>query len=311
VLSGSTNFTNNNLFTDLNNLIVIQDKALAKAYTIEFNEMWGSSGTNPNEAVSRFGEEKINNTPEKFIVGGKQVELYFSPSDGTTNGIKKALESADASIDFALLLITQDDLADLLIEKNDDFFIDVRGIVDQANISGSDFEQLNEAGVLVLEHLPEASLHHKYAVVDHADFNSDPLVITGSHNWSASANTVNDENTLVIHDAAIANQYFQEFIYQLNSLILGTEEAQELSDVQLFPNPANDQFTLNFYSESAQKSRLTIYDITGKVAFDHGFGTYPGQNSMTVQLGDLSRGVYVVSLSGSWGQVNERLVVVK
>jgi phosphatidylserine/phosphatidylglycerophosphate/cardiolipin synthase-like enzyme len=311
VLTGSTNFTNNNLFTDLNNLIIIQDKALAKAYTIEFNEMWGSSGPTPNEGMSRFGEDKVNNTPEQFIVGGKKVELYFSPSDGTTNGIKKALETADASIDFALLLITQDDLANTLIEKNDNFFIEVRGMVNDPNISGSDFDQLNNAGVFVLEHIPTESLHHKYAVVDHADLNSDPLVITGSHNWSASANTVNDENTLVIHDAAIANQYYQEFIYQLNSLIVGTEDANQIRELKLYPNPTEDQFTLNFYSESAQPSRLTIYDIAGKVAFEHAFGTYFGQNSMTVQVGNLARGMYVVSLSGSWGQANERLVVVK
>ncbi len=48
-------------------------------------------------------------------------------------------------------------------------------------------------------------LHHKCAVID------GELVITGSHNWSAAANHENDENTLFIHDASIANQYEQEF----------------------------------------------------------------------------------------------------
>ncbi len=48
-------------------------------------------------------------------------------------------------------------------------------------------------------------LHHKYAVID------GQVVITGSHNWSAAANHDNDENTLFIYDARIANQYEQEF----------------------------------------------------------------------------------------------------
>ncbi|MCU0613306.1 MAG: hypothetical protein MUE60_16160, partial [Candidatus Eisenbacteria bacterium] len=36
-------------------------------------------------------------------------------------------------------------------------------------------------------------------------------VITGSHNWSSSAETTNDENTLIIHSPVIANLYLQEF----------------------------------------------------------------------------------------------------
>jgi phosphatidylserine/phosphatidylglycerophosphate/cardiolipin synthase-like enzyme len=311
VLTGSTNFTNNNLFTDLNNLIIVQDQSIAKSYTIEFNEMWGSSGPLPNEAASRFGEDKINNTPEKFIVGGKNVELYFSPSDGTTNGIDGALQTANASVDFALLLITLQQLATTIIEKNDDFFVEVRGIVNDANITGSDFDQLVDAGVYVLEHTPSDDLHHKYAIVDHADFSSDPLVITGSHNWSASANTVNDENTLVIHDAAIANQYYQEFMFIFNGLLVSAENLEKPSSVELYPNPTADQFTLSFDSKYGQSSQLRIYDLQGRVAMNHNFVTYPGQNKMVVQTTGLALGVYVVSLEGPWGAHNERLVIVK
>jgi len=47
-------------------------------------------------------------------------------------------------------------------------------------------------------------------IVDH-DTASDPFVITGSMNWSANGEDTNDENTLIIHDADIANQFYQEF----------------------------------------------------------------------------------------------------
>ena len=36
-------------------------------------------------------------------------------------------------------------------------------------------------------------------------------MITGSHNWSAGAETRNDENTLIFHDELMANIYIQEF----------------------------------------------------------------------------------------------------
>lgn len=54
-------------------------------------------------------------------------------------------------------------------------------------------------------------LHHKYMIID-ADTTSDPTVITGSTNWSTNGNYVNDENSLFIHDANIANQFKQEFL---------------------------------------------------------------------------------------------------
>jgi hypothetical protein len=55
-------------------------------------------------------------------------------------------------------------------------------------------------------------MHHKYMVVDQGAPASDPLVLTGSHNWSAAADNDNDENTLIIHDATIANIYYQNFV---------------------------------------------------------------------------------------------------
>lgn len=311
VLTGSTNLTNNNLFTDLNNLIILQDRALAKSFTIEFNEMWGSSGVEPNPFESKFGSDKINNTPRDFIIGGKKVELYFSPSDGTTNGIIDALETTDASIDFSLLLLTQNALADKLIEKSDDFFIEVRGMLNDVNISGSDFQQLLDAGVFVIEHTPEYSLHHKYAIVDHADLQSDPLVITGSHNWSASAESVNDENTLIIHDAAIANQYFQEFIYEFNQLVLNTDDAEMITGVNVFPNPANDYAEITFHAPKSETTRLSLIDLQGKIAFQESFSTYAGENRMKINIASLPQGVYILSLSSDWGKVNKRLVVVQ
>ena len=75
--------------------------------------MWGGIGTVPDESNSKFGPDKVINTPKKFIVGGSPVELYFSPSDGTTSAIRKSIETTDYSLIFALLAFTRDDIANL------------------------------------------------------------------------------------------------------------------------------------------------------------------------------------------------------
>ncbi len=43
VVAGSANFTDAQLKSDAQNVICIQDESLAKAYTAEFEEIWGGS----------------------------------------------------------------------------------------------------------------------------------------------------------------------------------------------------------------------------------------------------------------------------
>ena len=73
-------------------------------------------------------------------------------------------------------------------------------------------QPLNSVGVTQLAQGDK--LHHKFAIVD------DHIVITGSQNWSPSANTKNDETVIIIHNATVASHFQQEFdrLYRLTSL---------------------------------------------------------------------------------------------
>jgi phosphatidylserine/phosphatidylglycerophosphate/cardiolipin synthase-like enzyme len=48
-------------------------------------------------------------------------------------------------------------------------------------------------------------MHHKVIIIDKR------VVITGSYNFSASAETRNNENTLIIHSPEVASQYLMDF----------------------------------------------------------------------------------------------------
>lgn len=311
VLMGSTNFTQNQLDFDFNNIVVLQDRSLARAYTIEFNEMWGSSGTTPNEALSRFGPDKFNNTPRDFIIGGKQVELYFSPSDGTSNGIIDALNTTTTSVEFALLVFTVTPIANLLIDLNNDFFITVRGMIDQPNTTGSEFDNLVGNAVQVIHHdLPQVQLHHKYAIIDRANLSADPQVITGSHNWSASANNVNDENLLVIHDADLTNQFYQEWTARWQSLTLSNEESK-VSNFSMYPNPASDVLNLAFEAPGGTNNRVQVTDLSGRLLLNHVFGAAAGAHNLQLDVRNLPNGVYVLSIGGEWGGTSEKFIIAR
>ena len=255
IMTGSTNWTNpSNLFNDYNNLIFVQDQALAKAYTMEFEEMW--SGL--------FGSNKSDNTPHDFNVNGKHMELYFSPSDQTTSKIHEVINSVDYTLEFALLEFTRDDLGDAIIDVHNSFGTNVRGIMESTNSQYSEFLNMTSAGVNVKSHsgIPN-TIHHKYAIADADITASDPILLTGSHNWSNNAENNSDENTLIIHDHTTANIYLQEFTKRFDELAT-TSEINNLVDVEVkvFPNPSLG--TVNIDSELEIK-KINIYLKDGKL----------------------------------------------
>ena len=300
VLTGSTNFTQGNLFDDPNNLVIVRDHALALAYTLEFEEMWGGTGPQPMPANSRFGEAKTDNTPHRFLVNGALVECYFSPSDGTTHAIRERIDHAQASVELALFILTENTLRDALLQAHVDGLW-VRGVVDDVNAPGSDFFTLTNAGIDLFDHdaFPEL-LHHKYAILDHADPGGDALVITGSHNWTFAANTVNDENTLFIHDLAVADQFFQEWSARRNAFA-SVPEADGGPPISAWPVP----FRERLHVELADGQAVELLDATGRTVLGS------GGNGRLIELGTghLAPGGYVLEVRGPRGRVLRRSVV--
>jgi len=75
-----------------------------------------------------------------------------------------------------------------------------------ASNQGSEYERLNQdQNIEVRLDANPHNLHHKVIVIDGR------TVITGSYNFSRSAETRNDENVVVLHDADVAASYLEEF----------------------------------------------------------------------------------------------------
>ncbi len=302
VLSGSSNFTAQSFFQDANNLVIVRDMALARAYRMEFEEMWGSNGSQPNGSNSRFGEDKLDNTPHHFNINGVPVQLWFSPSDGTSQRIANALHSADERIEFALFAFTSNALADALIERQAQQGMAVRGMIEEDDMDQWIFQSLLTGGVDVRPDGASNYLHHKYAIVDrHADA-TDPLVITGSHNWSFNADNRNDENTLIIHDASIADQFYQEWSARWTTAVDVLERTDADHGLMIWPNPALDHLQLTFSGTFAMDSHIQIVDMAGRIVHQQ----HPVAS--TVNVGHLAPGTYVLVVIGEGTRIQARFV---
>lgn len=295
VMSGSMNWTNANMIQDYNNTLFIQDQSLARTYELEFQEMWGSTGAQPNASNSRFGSTKRDNTPHRFVIGGRQVESYFSPSDQTTNRIIAAIQSAAYQASFAIFTFTKDEIGAAFVERHQSGTW-VRGIVENTSDIGAEYFGLVSNGVPAKDHPAGSLLHHKYAVLDAGYPASDPTVVTGSHNWSQAAESENDENTLVIHDANLATLFQAEFERRWLETGTATQDAAEQL-FEAYPNPVRDQLFLRRRDGNQWSGTIEIRDV---------FGRRLSVQDMEGQVGiidfkNLANGNYFISLIAKSG----------
>ncbi len=293
MFTGSMNFGNGSMFDDYNNLVFIFDNTITQAYKAEFDEMWGGTGAQSNTANSKFGPDKTDNTPHHFTIGGSGVELYFSPTDGTTLKIVEAINTANYSLDIAMFTFINNDIGDAVVAAKNRGVV-VRAIIENVNYVGSEHSSLISNGINVLSHSSVPfDFHHKYCIIDANNANSDPVVITGSHNWTNSAEEDNDENTLIIHSQIIANQYLEEFSKRFSELSPSSVVNQTSNNqVAIFPNPTRDSFKI-VSAKNMNNSKLLIQSIDGLIILEK--SDFSGFECV-VDISNLAKGIYFVYL---------------
>lgn len=199
VWTGSMNLTTSGAYEDNNNLVRIRSAQVAENYLAEFNEMFEEDF---------FGPDTLPETPyPQLTVEGVPLEVYFSPDDGVAARIVSLLRGARESIYFLAYSLTADDFGDILRQKAAQG-LRVTGVMEEEQVKsnrGGEFEPLRQAGVPVFLDGNPGQMHHKVFIID------GKIVITGSYNFSASAERKNDENVVIFFDEQIAAQYLAEF----------------------------------------------------------------------------------------------------
>lgn len=291
VLTGSMNFGDGAIFDDYNNIVWIHDIGMAITYILEFNEMWGSTGAAYNLTNSKFGPDKSDNTPHVMIIGGVEVESYFSPTDHTTAQIIQEIDSAEYTLDIAMFTFINNDISDAVIAAHNRGVI-VRCIIENVGYFGSEYNNLINAGITVLSHDGvQYDFHHKYCIIDAKHGDSNPTVITGSHNWTNSAEEEYDENTLVIHYPLICWQFLEEFGKRWTDLggVLEMQEENNQSVFTIFPNPSNSHFTIE--TNTDENFSFEIFSIDGKQ-----IGVKQNGTSGSAIAHNLAAGIYLIKI---------------
>ena len=330
VWGGSANITNAQFYDDAQNVIIIQDQALCNTYTREFEEMWGSHNNINNSANAKFGAAKLDNTPHLFNIKGRKVECYFSPSDNPSAQIENMIGvNTNKSIYFCAFAFTRFQIANKMKTQFQPPNKYVRGVFDNGN--GTDpssvYPEMKGIGGTTPWNPPapvyldgeSGLLHSKYILIDPDLPSSDPIVETGSYNFSTAATTGNDENFLLIYDSLVANQYLQDFAKRY-TLAGGTIKVEMISSVipdnfllsQNYPNPFNPRTEISYEVPAAKLVKLTVYNILGKeMAELVNERQSPGRYKVSFDASNLTSGVYFYTLSTDNFTETKRMILLK
>ncbi|MCB9795875.1 MAG: lamin tail domain-containing protein [Alphaproteobacteria bacterium] len=237
VFCGTANWTPTDLIRNSNNFVRMDSPAVAADFTAEFEQMFAGA----------FGHSKVELENGRSYTLGQgedavEVEVWFSPNEDAMGRILEYVDAAQDSIRFTIFAFTKDQVGSAFIRKQAEFEArdaaegvdrsgdhrshrSVAGVIDKSQLHSNG--QYHEVYRLLGAQIPMrldgddssqlpgdyqaggGRLHSKTMIID--AYGEDPVVITGSFNWSSSATVSNDEYLLVLKGARVAELYDDYF----------------------------------------------------------------------------------------------------
>lgn len=141
-----------------------------------------------------------------FAYDVEVLGVCFSPGGGCEKKIVRMIDQAHSEVRLAAYGFTSAPIARALVSAHKRG-VDVQVVLDEkdAKSGKSAKDYLIQARIPVLLDGAHAIQHNKYIVIDRA------IVLTGSYNWTASANTRNGENVIFLKSAGLAQTYLNDW----------------------------------------------------------------------------------------------------
>ena len=195
-----------------------------------------------------------------------KTEVYFSLYDNPQKAIIKNINQAEAFINIAMYVFTDKEIALPLIDAQKRG-VKVRIYLDRSQIvsSYSVSRLLVQNGIKVRISTNNYIMHNKFAIIDNR------LLLTGSYNWTFSANNRNDENLMVIDGPEIIKIFQNQFV-NLWTNKYNPERTKELFNkakvniLTIFPPPAQTKTKVTNINTASQEEFTSILQISESLA---------------------------------------------
>jgi hypothetical protein len=118
-----------------------------------------------------------------------------------------------------------------------------------------------------------------------------------------SASIYFDYNAPIKTNTTINTIWWNEAVPEINNSIK--------DNFQLFPNPANNSFTILLNNEYASTAQMNVTDITGRVIISKQLTLIQGNQNITTAVNQLIAGVYFVTLNADGIVGTQKLVILR
>ena len=155
------------------------------------------------------------------------IQVYFSPNGGCEHAVISEIKKATQTIDIAMYYLSSRNIAQALVKAQENN-VQVRIVLDQ----GQEIESASKSGYLIKHgfqiryHLGFGLMHNKFAIIDGKS------LITGSFNWTLTAEERNEENLLIITDEETIEKYKERFNYLWNT---SRQDSRSAKGLNVFP----------------------------------------------------------------------------
>jgi phosphatidylserine/phosphatidylglycerophosphate/cardiolipin synthase-like enzyme len=247
VWTGSTNWSTTGLCTQINNGLLIEDAAVAALYRQQWERLKDASPPKLDPAGFPQALVDANDKPETLPVGGAEVTTWFTrTSDGRDMvALRDVINSAKDAILFLMFTPGKQGLHTLAGQRAKEKDMYVRGVVSTlGNEKGDNAKNFLDIGLVssdqkfkpdrysvsqpqaidkgfgpwigevtrsdFLSKIGHAIVHAKVLVID--PLSDNPVVVTGSHNFSAPASENNDENLVIIRGQKKLAQAYAAYV---------------------------------------------------------------------------------------------------
>jgi hypothetical protein len=272
VWTGSTNFTEGGIYGHSNVGHVVRDQKVAQAYLDFWNELSGDPQArelrpwDENKSPVPAGDPPAGQTISIFsprptlqalqwysqLFGAADKPVFFTAAFGVNDLFQKVLDEDKGSLRYVLL--DKDDKGLEIIKRDTDNRIAYGAVLGHGYLDYWAAEKLTGFNAHV------SYIHTKYMLID--PLGPDPIVITGSANFSNASTTNNDENMLVIRgDTRVADIYLGEFMRLFNQFLF-RDFADRKSSGQSFSGrylDPSDSWTADYYHVGSPKEKERTY----------------------------------------------------
>ena len=231
VWTGSTNWSPTGLCTQINNGILFNDPGVATSFLDQWNVL-RAAGSTADKALATS-----NSHVRASMLEGASVDVWFSRTTAAQEmaQVEDLINEAKDGIVFLMFQPGSSSLLTAIVGREDDMPpLYIKGVV-----STLDSQETDEAGVTLvrrgeheshkfqivqpqglhsigrwaaevtrgafLNNIGFAIVHSKIIVID--PMGEKPVVVTGSHNFSAAATSKNDENLVIVQEIAAGRAY--------------------------------------------------------------------------------------------------------